>query len=135
MLIKTISTKRLFFNELTVYRKNDNERVDKDFIITETSKVHQSTETRQCRIFDQSCRIRLNKIRLILMTNEVWLSSCHSIKKIFRKEFYFLINQQSQLMIRIRLKISNSLRFELKISNSKREFSTRIKDLASIEIF
>ncbi len=44
-----------------------------------------------------------------------------------------LINQQSQLMIRIRLKISNSLRFEFKISNSKRIFSIRIRDLASIE--
>jgi hypothetical protein len=46
-----------------------------------------------------------------------------------------VINQQSQLMIRIRLKISDSLRFELKIFNSKRIFSTRIKDLTSIEIF
>jgi hypothetical protein len=54
MLIKTINTKRLFFNELFIYRKNDNERIDKDFIITETSKVHQSIETRRCRIFDQS---------------------------------------------------------------------------------
>jgi hypothetical protein len=45
------------------------------------------------------------------------------------------INQQSQLMIRIELKISESLRFELKISNSKRILSTRIKDLASIETF
>ncbi len=46
-----------------------------------------------------------------------------------------LINQQSQLMIRIRLKILNSLRFELKIFNSKRILSIRIKDLISIEIF
>jgi hypothetical protein len=90
MLIKTISTKRLFFNELSIYRKNDNERIDEDFIITETSKVYQSIETRRCRIFDQSSRMRLNKIRLTLMTNEVWL-------------------------------------------NSKRIFSIRMKDLASIE--
>jgi hypothetical protein len=54
MLIKTINTKRLFFNELSIYRKNDNERIDKDFIITETSKVYQSIEIRKCRIFDQS---------------------------------------------------------------------------------
>jgi hypothetical protein len=46
MLIKTINTKRLFFDELSIYRKNDNERIDKDFIITETSKVHQSIEIR-----------------------------------------------------------------------------------------
>jgi hypothetical protein len=46
-----------------------------------------------------------------------------------------LINQQSQLMIRIRLKISDSLKFELKISNSKWIFSIRIKDLVSIETF
>jgi hypothetical protein len=54
MLIKTINTERLFFCELSIYRKNDNERIDKDFIITETSKVHQSAETRRCRISDQS---------------------------------------------------------------------------------
>jgi hypothetical protein len=71
MLIKTISTKRLFFNELFIYRKNDNERIDKDFIITKTSKVHQSTETRRCRISDQNNRMRLSKIRLTLMTNEI----------------------------------------------------------------
>jgi hypothetical protein len=71
MLIKTINTKRLFFNELSIYRKNDNERIDKDFIITKTSKVHQSIEIRRCKISDQSSRMRLNKIRLTLMTNEV----------------------------------------------------------------
>jgi hypothetical protein len=47
MLIKTINTERLFFNELFIYRKNDNEQIDKDFIITKTSKIHQSTETRR----------------------------------------------------------------------------------------
>jgi hypothetical protein len=57
MLIKTINTERLSFDELCIYRKNDNERIDKDFIITETSKVHQSIETRRCRISDQSSRI------------------------------------------------------------------------------
>jgi hypothetical protein len=46
MLIKTVSTERLFFNELSIYRKNDNERIDKDFIITKTSKVYQLIETR-----------------------------------------------------------------------------------------
>jgi hypothetical protein len=71
MLIKTINTKRLFFNELFIYRKNNNERFDKDFIITKTSKVHQFIEIRRCTIFDQSNRMRLNKIRLTLMTNEV----------------------------------------------------------------
>jgi hypothetical protein len=71
MLIKTVSTERLFFSELSIYRKNDSEQIDKDFIITETSKVHQSIETHRCRISDQSNRMRLNKIRLTLMTNEV----------------------------------------------------------------
>jgi hypothetical protein len=71
MLIKTISTERLFFNELFIYRKDDNERIDKDFIITETSRIHQSIETRRCRIFDQSSRMRLNKILFTLMTKEV----------------------------------------------------------------
>ncbi len=52
MLIETINTKRLIFNELFIYRKNDNKRIDKDFIITETSRIHQSIETRRCRIFD-----------------------------------------------------------------------------------
>jgi hypothetical protein len=71
MLIKTVSTKQLFFNELFIYRKNDNERIDKDFIITETSKVYQSIKTRRCRIFDQSNRMRLDKILFTLMTKEV----------------------------------------------------------------
>jgi hypothetical protein len=71
MLIKTISTKRLFFNELSIYRKNDNERIDKNFIITETSKVHQSIEIRRCRISDQSSQMRLNKILFTLVTKEV----------------------------------------------------------------
>jgi hypothetical protein len=71
MLIKTINTKQLFFNEFFIYRKNNNERINKDFIITKTTKVHQSIETRRCRIFDQSNRMQLNKIRFTLMTNEV----------------------------------------------------------------
>jgi hypothetical protein len=69
--MKTVNTERLFLNELFIYRKNDNERIDKDFIITETSKVHQSIEIRRCRIFDQNNRMRLNKILLTLMTKEV----------------------------------------------------------------
>jgi hypothetical protein len=88
VLIKTINTKRLFFNELSIYRKDDSERIDKDFIITETSKVHQSIETRRCRISDQSSRMRVDKILLTLMTKEVWLSSCESIKVLSRKELY-----------------------------------------------
>jgi hypothetical protein len=58
MLIKTISTERLFFNELFSYRKNDNERINKDFIITKTSRVHKSIETRRCKAFDQSSRMQ-----------------------------------------------------------------------------
>jgi hypothetical protein len=58
MLIKTINTKRLFFNELFIYRKNDNERINKDFIITKTSKVHQLIEIRRCKTFDQSSKIQ-----------------------------------------------------------------------------
>jgi hypothetical protein len=71
MLIKTINTKRLFLNKLSIYCKNDNERIDKDFIITKTSKVHQSIEIHRCRIFDQNNRKQLNKIRFTLMTSEV----------------------------------------------------------------
>jgi predicted RNA-binding protein len=71
MLIETVNTKRLFFNELSIYRKNDSERINKDFIITKTSKVHQSIETRQCRIFDQSSRMRLEKILFALTSKEV----------------------------------------------------------------
>jgi hypothetical protein len=71
MLIETVSTERLFFSELFIYRKDDSERINKDFIITETSKVHQSTETRRCRIFDQSSRMRLKKILFALTSKEV----------------------------------------------------------------
>jgi hypothetical protein len=71
MLIKIVNTKRLFFDELFINRKNDNECVNKDFIIKKTSKIHQSIETLRCRISDQSSRMRLNKIRLTLITNEV----------------------------------------------------------------
>jgi hypothetical protein len=71
MLIIIINVKRLFFNKLFIYRKNDNERIDKDFIITKTSRIHQLIEIRRCRIFGQNNRMRLNKIRFTLMTNEV----------------------------------------------------------------
>jgi hypothetical protein len=54
VLIKTVSTERLFFNELFIYRKDDSERINKDFIITKTSRVHKSIEIRQCKAFDQS---------------------------------------------------------------------------------
>jgi hypothetical protein len=76
MLIKTISTERLFFNELSIYRKDDSERANKDFIITETSRVHKSTETRRCKTLDQSSKIqnirmRLEKILFALASKEV----------------------------------------------------------------
>ncbi len=64
MLIKTVNTKRLFFSELSIYRKDDNERINKDFIITETSRVHKSIETRRCKAFDQSSRMRKIRMRL-----------------------------------------------------------------------
>ncbi len=71
MLIKTINTKRLFFNELFIYRKNNNERINKDFIITKTSRVHKSIEICRCKAFDQSNRMRLEKIFLALTSKEV----------------------------------------------------------------
>jgi hypothetical protein len=71
VLTETVSTERLSLSELFIYRKDDSERVNKDFIITETSKVHQSIETRRCRIFDQSSRMRLKKILLALTSKEV----------------------------------------------------------------
>jgi hypothetical protein len=125
MLIETVSTKWLFFNELFIYRKDDNEWINKDFIITKTSRVHKSTEIRRCKAFDQNSRMqnirmRLKKILFVLTSKEVWLNNCESIKIFFRKELY---------------EISNSLRFELKIFNSKLIFSIRIKNLASIETF
>jgi hypothetical protein len=64
MLIKTVSTERLFLNELFIYRKNDNERIKKDFIITETSRVHKSIQTRQCKAFDQSSKMQNIRMRL-----------------------------------------------------------------------
>ncbi len=132
MLIKTINTKRLFFNELSIYRKDDSERINKDFIMTETSRVHKSIETRRCKAFDQSSRMRnirmrLKKILFALTSKEVWLSSCA-----IQSKFFF---EKNFILIWIRLKLSDSLRFELKISNSKRIFSIRIKCLTSIEIF
>jgi hypothetical protein len=76
VLIETVSTERLFFSELSTYRKNDNERVNKDFIITETSRVHKSIETRRCKTFDQSSRMQnirmqLEKILFALTSKEV----------------------------------------------------------------
>jgi hypothetical protein len=75
MLIKTVSTKRLFLNEISIYRKDDSERANKDFIITKTSRVHKSIETRRCRAFDQSrmqnIRMRLEKILSALTSKEV----------------------------------------------------------------
>jgi hypothetical protein len=76
VLIETVSTERLFLNELSIYRKNDSERINKDFIITETSRIHKSAETRRCRAFDQSSRMRnirmrLKKILFALASKEV----------------------------------------------------------------
>jgi hypothetical protein len=74
MLIKTISTKRLFFDELSIYRKNDNKQIDKNFIITETSRIHQLIETRRCRISDQSSRMRLKYSDLLNFEFEIFNS-------------------------------------------------------------
>jgi hypothetical protein len=75
VLIKTVSTERLFFSELSIYRKNDSERANKDFIITKTSRVHKSIETRRCKAFEQSkiqnIRMRLEKILLALTSKKV----------------------------------------------------------------
>jgi hypothetical protein len=76
MLIETVNTKRLFFNELSIYRKDDNERINKDFIITKTSRVYKLIETRRCKAFDQNSkmqniRMRLKKILLALTSKEV----------------------------------------------------------------
>jgi hypothetical protein len=58
MLIKTVSTKRLYNSELSIYRQNDRERIDKDFIITEASRVRQSVRIDRCEIYDQSERLK-----------------------------------------------------------------------------
>jgi hypothetical protein len=80
--------------------------------------------------------MRLNKILFTLMTNEIWLNNDNeSIKNSFSRKKLFLINQQSQLMILIRLKISNSKFNESEIFNLKRMFSICNKNLTSIEIF
>jgi hypothetical protein len=64
VLIETVSTERLSFNELSIYCKDDSERINKDFIITETSRVHKSAETRRCRAFDQSSRMQNIRMQL-----------------------------------------------------------------------
>jgi predicted nucleotidyltransferase len=76
MLIEIINTKRLFFNELFIYRKNNKKRINKDFIITKSSRVYKLIETRQCKAFDQSnkmqnIRMRLKKILLALTSKEI----------------------------------------------------------------
>ncbi len=58
MLIKIIDTKRLYNNELFIYRQNDCERIDKDFIITKTSRVHHLIEIDKCEIYDQNEELR-----------------------------------------------------------------------------
>ncbi len=58
MLTKTISTKRLYNNELFIYRQDDRERIDKDFIITKTSRVRQLIQINKCEIYNQNKRLR-----------------------------------------------------------------------------
>jgi hypothetical protein len=58
MLIKTINTKRLYNNEIFIYRQYDREQIDKNFIITETSRVRQSIEIDKCEIYDQNERLK-----------------------------------------------------------------------------
>ncbi len=58
MLTKTVNTKRLYNNELFIYCQNDRECIDKDFIITKTSRVHQSVKIDRCEIYDQSERLK-----------------------------------------------------------------------------
>jgi hypothetical protein len=76
MLIKIINTKQLFFNELFIYRKNDNKQINKNFIITKTSRVHKLIETCRCKAFAQNkkiqnIRMRLKKIILALTLKKV----------------------------------------------------------------
>ncbi len=52
MLIKTINTKRIYNNELFIYRQDDRERINKDFIITKSSRVRQSVEIDKYEIYD-----------------------------------------------------------------------------------
>ncbi len=59
MLIKTISTKQLYNNELFIYRQDDREQIDKDFIITKTSRVRQSVEIERYEIYNQSERLKI----------------------------------------------------------------------------
>ncbi len=54
MLTKRINTKRLYNRKFFIYRQNDSERIDKDFIIIKTSQVHQSVEINKCEIYDQN---------------------------------------------------------------------------------
>jgi hypothetical protein len=59
VLIKTISTKQLYNNELFIYRQDDREQIDKDFIITKTSRVRQSVEIERYEIYNQSERLKI----------------------------------------------------------------------------
>jgi hypothetical protein len=75
----------------------------------------------------QNIRMRLKKIFLALTSKEIELNNCA-----IQSKFFF---EKNFILIWIRLKLLNSLKFELKISNLKRILSTRIKCLTSIEIF
>jgi hypothetical protein len=75
----------------------------------------------------QNIRMLLEKILLALTSKEVWLSNCA-----IQSKFFF---EKNFIFIWIRLKLSDSLRFELKIFKFKRILSIRIRCLTSIEIF
>jgi hypothetical protein len=62
--------------------------------------------------------MRLNKILLTLVTKEVWLNNCESI------------NESNAIQ-----QNSSHISDERSLINSKRIFSIRIKDFASIETF
>ncbi len=53
MLIKTISTKQIYNNELLIYCKYNHQRIDKNFVITKTSRVCQLIEIDKYEIYNQ----------------------------------------------------------------------------------
>jgi hypothetical protein len=53
-VIKIINTKLLYNNELFIYCQDDRERINKDFVITKTSRVCQSIEIDKCERYDQN---------------------------------------------------------------------------------
>jgi hypothetical protein len=75
----------------------------------------------------QNIQMRLKRILFALTSKEDWLNNCA-----IQSKFFF---EKNFILIWIRLKFSDSLKFEFKIFNSKRIFSIRIKCLTSIKIF